>query len=251
MTAHRYEMPTRTAQEMTFLERLASVEKSSEQTFVEKVCAFPMWAPRQAVARFLAQHEVFRQILNVHGSIVEGGVAFGAGVGAWMHFSSIYESPNHGRRVVAFDTFHGFVGMGPEEKGSTSGLNYAGGMAAPVEDDIQCLANVHSMNRPVGHIPKVELVKGDACETIPRFLRDNPHFICALLVLDFDVAAPTRAALEHFLPRMPRGGIVCLDELNSPDWPGETIAVLESGLLQRGRLNRFPFTSTLSYVVLD
>ena len=49
-----------------------------------------------------------------------------------------------------------------------------------------------------------------------------------MLYLDFDIYEPTLTALENFLPRMPKGSVIAFDELNNPDWPGETMAFLES-----------------------
>ena len=103
------------------------------------------------------------------------------------------------------------------------------------------------MNRFVGHIPKVEIVRGDATATIPQYLRDNPQLTLALLYLDFDIYEPTRIALEHFVPRMPKGAIIAFDELNLKDWPGETVAVLETLNLREFRIERFRFGSTISF----
>jgi hypothetical protein len=36
---------------------------------------------------------------------------------------------------------------------------------------------------------------------------------------------PTLAALQPFVPRMPRDAVIAFDELNRPEWPGETLAV--------------------------
>ncbi len=63
---------------------------------------------------------------------------------------------------------------------------------------------------------RVQLVKGDAVKTIPKFVNDNPHVLVSLLFMDFDLYEPTRVALEHFLPRMPRGAIVAFDEARQP-----------------------------------
>jgi hypothetical protein len=103
------------------------------------------------------------------------------------------------------------------------------------------------MNRFIGHVPKVELVRGDSVKTIPQYLRQNPHLIVSLLYLDFDIYEPTRAALKHFLPRMPKGAVVAFDELNLKDWPGESIAVLESLNLKDYRIERLPFGSVISF----
>lgn len=247
---HRFDMPTRTEKERGFLQRLEELAQQSQTTNVERYANFPLWAPRQNVARFLAQWEIYREhIVHVHGSIIEGGVAFGGGLMAWAHFASILEPVNHTRRVIGFDTFSGFPGMAKEDARAESGLAYAGGMAAPVEQEITQLAAVHDMNRAIGHIPRVELVKGDACETIPKYVAENPHLVVALLTLDFDIYAPTAAALRCFLPLMPKGAVIVWDELNCKDWPGETQAALS--LLPKMRLRRFAWASTISYAVLE
>jgi hypothetical protein len=103
----------------------------------------------------------------------------------------------------------------------------------------------------LGHIPRVELVGGDACATIPKYLADNQHLVVALLYLDFDLYEPTKVALEVFVPRMPRGSIIAFDELCQKQWPGETAAVHEILGISRLRIQRFPFTPQLSFAVLD
>ena len=48
-------------------------------------------------------------------------------------------------------------------------------------------------NRFLGHVPKVQLIRGDAQETIPVFVEENPHVVVSLLFLDFDLYEPTKA----------------------------------------------------------
>lgn len=247
---YRFDLPTRTPREQDFLADLDQAARDSRTTNAERFMHFPLWAPRQAIARFLAQWELFKLVQGVHGSVVECGVAFGGGLMAWAHFLSIAEPVAHTRRVIGFDTFEGFPEMAAADAGAESGLAYSGGMAIPLEDEIAKLAFIHDGNRAVGHIPRVELVKGDACATIPAYVAANQHLVVSALVLDFDIYEPTRVALEHLLPLVPKGGIVAFDEVNCKDWPGETRAVRESGLLDRYRLRRCAFTSTMSYVVV-
>lgn len=71
------------------------------------------------------------------------------------------------------------------------------------------------------------MIKGDATQTIPEFLKDNRHVIISLLYLDMDIYEPTKVALKEFLPRMAKGSIIAFDELNWKSFPGETIATLE------------------------
>jgi len=61
---------------------------------------------------------------------------------------------------------------------------------------------------------------------------------------------PTKAALKHFLPRMPKGAVIAFDELNQKQWPGETLAVLEEVGINNIRIQRVPYTPSLSYAIL-
>lgn len=249
---YRFATPTRTTKESVFIDEIEAAARESRTSYVEKFANFPLWAPRQNVARFLAQYEIYRNhILPIHGSIIEGGVCFGGGLMAWAHLVSIFEPVNHTRRVIGFDTFEGFPGLSEADEKAESGMAYAGGMAAPLDEELAALAALHDTNRAVGHIPRVELVKGDANKTIPQYVKDNPHLIVAALVLDFDIFDPTWVALSEFAPLMPRGGVVIFDELNCKDWPGETRAVMAQEVLRLGKLQRFPYASTLSYLVIE
>lgn len=108
-------------------------------------------------------------------------------------------------------------------------------------------SNFTISNRFVGHIPKVELVRGDATRTIPEYVKNDPQLLVSLLDLDFDVYKPTKVELQQFLPRTLKGAVIAFNELNLRDWPGETVAALQ--VLERNKLllKRFPFGSTISY----
>ncbi len=205
---------------------------------------------RQDVAKFLARAELFQKVLHVQGSIVECGVYDGDGLMTWANLSAIFEPANHPRRVIGFDTFEGFPSLDAADGGAESPAAHEGGMSGLSYERILEKIARFDADRHVGHIPKVELVKGDASRTIPQYIEDNPHLVVALLNLDFDVHAPTATALALFRTRMPRGAVIVFDELNMADWPGETIALHETLGIDSLELRRFPFTSTLSYAVL-
>ena len=97
----------------------------------------------------------------------------------------------------------------------------------------------------------MELVVGDAMKTIPEYLQKNPHLVVAMLYLDFDLYEPTKLAIETFLPRMPKGAVLVFDELNQSQWPGETLAVMDTIGLRNLQIQRFPFTPQLSFAVLE
>ncbi len=96
-----------------------------------------------------------------------------------------------------------------------------------VYEELQELIKEFDDNRYLNQFPKVFLVKGDARETIPKYVEENPHLLVSFLFLDFDLYEPTKVALEYFLPRMCKGAIVAFDEIINPLWPSETQALLE------------------------
>ena len=219
---------------------------------IEKIEAFPKYASRQSIAKFLTKYEIFKRILHVNGSIVECGVLHGAGLLAWAKLSSIFEPANHVRKVIGFDTFGGFPSVACEDTqtGTFHDLK-EGALTGSSFDNVLESVKVYDRNRPVSHIPKIELVKGDICETAPAYLASNPHLVVSLLYLDLDLYEPSKKALEVFLPRMPKGGVIAFDELNAKIFPGETMAVMEQIGLRNLRIERFPFDSYVSFAVLD
>jgi hypothetical protein len=124
-------------------------------------------------------------------------------------------------------------------------------LAADSYEDLQHCIRLYDSNRMIGHIEKVVLIKGDAVRTIPVYLEDHPETVVSLLHLDFELYEPTKVAIEHFVPRMPKGAVLLFDELNNPVWPGETAAVQEAIGICNLRIARFPFEPHLSYAVLE
>lgn len=251
-TGYRFrEEKDATPQERSYQEELERYFATSVGSNVEKLRNFTKYSTRQSLTQFISRYEIFKRVLHVQGSIVECGVLFGGGLMAFAQLSAILEPVNNQRKVIGFDTFSGFPDLHEADRVGLSAHLRPSGFAVDTFDDLKEAVRLFDANRFLGHIPKVKLIRGDARETIPRYLEENPHTIVSLLYLDFDIYEPTKVALEHFLPRIPRGGIVVFDELNAENWPGETAAVLEMVEISKLRLERFPFDSYVSFAVVD
>jgi hypothetical protein len=223
--------------------------EASLGTNMDKLRSFAKFVPRQMLGTFLGKCELFNLALGVHGHIIECGVYLGAGLMTWANLSAIHEPFNHIRRVVGFDTFSGDTILSPQDTGKEA-IHAAGRFAVNSIDDLNECIRLYDLNRPIGHIPRVELVEGDVTKTVPAYLEENKHLVVAMLYLDFGVYEPTRVALEHFVPRMPKGSVLAFDELGHPAAPGEAQAALDTVGLRNLRIRRFPYATALSYAVL-
>jgi hypothetical protein len=242
---------TRSEKELSYTVQMEQCIADSPFSNLDKLRNFTLYMPRQDLTNFLVRYEIFRRVLEIQGSIIECGVLHGGGLMAWAQFSAIFEPTNHQRRIVGFDTFSGFPKLSQQDRLSESTQARPGGLAVDSFHHLQQCVALFDRNRFVGHVPKVELVRGDATKTIPQYLEENPQLIVSLLYLDFDIYGPTLAALKHFLPRMPKGAIIAFDELNLKDWRGESIAVLETLKLRDYRIERFPFGSVVSFAQIE
>ena len=247
----QFRSTTRSEKERGYAARMEQCIAGSPFSNLERVQNFTLYTPRQDLTNFLIRYEIFKRVLEVQGSVIECGVLRGGGLMAWAQFSAILEPTNHQRRVVGFDTFSGFPKLSKQDRSSESDEAHSGGLAADSYDHLQQCVELFDMNRFVVHVPKVELVRGDATTTIPHYLMDNPQLIVSLLYLDFDIYEPTLVALKHFLPRMPKGAVIAFDELNLKDWRGESIAVLESLELREYRIERCSFGSVMSFAQIE
>jgi hypothetical protein len=236
--------------DLEHLRLAAEVFGASAEPIPDRIDAFAKFASRRSLAKFLARNEIFKRMLGVNGSIVECGVLHGAGLFTFAQLSAIYEPYNHTRRIVGFDTFAGVPSVHEADTTSGSSSHFrSGALAGSTQEELRRAIALFDANRPLSHIPKIELVAGDLRETAAKYVAANPHLVVSLLYLDVDLYEPTKAALEAFLPRMPKGGIVAFDELNAQTFPGETTAALEVLGFSDTRLERFPFDPYISFCV--
>lgn len=242
----------RTPSEVDATERVANLFAQNPDPLTIKLENFPKYSRRVPLKRFLAMYEIFKRILPVKGSIVECGVFRGFGLMTWAKLSAILEPENLNRRIFGFDTFGGFPSLAPQDASANqASSNCVGDLKADSFSELQALIAEYDRDRYLGHIPKVELVKGDMCATIPSFLETHPHLLVSLLFLDCDLYQPTLLSLKSFVPRMPRGAIVAFDELDNPKWPGETLAMLEFSAGRPIRLERLEWDPYIAFAVIE
>jgi len=237
-----------------------SGEKEARKTLAEMLRAAPipdeelglnlgLFTNRQALSRILFMHEIYSRIVNVHGSVMEFGVRWGQNLSLFSAFRGMYEPFNYNRKIIGFDTFSGFPSVDGKDGAVPKSGSY--GVSENYQEFHDRILALHESASPIPQKKKYELVKGDATQTIRSYLEEHPETIVALAYFDFDIYAPTKACLEAILPRMPKGAVIGFDELNCPEFPGETLAVMETLSLPRCALRRSPLNPLCSYLVLE
>jgi len=206
-----------------------------------------VYMDRQLVTTILTRIKLFEKIIKVQGSIVECGVYQANSLFIYAHLSSIMEPYNFNRKIIGFDTFEGFRALSNKDSKNITEKNFSNTSYKHIKE----WSKIFDENRAVNNIEKIELIKGNAINTIPKYIKDNPHLIISLLYLDFDIYEPTSVALKHLLPLVPKGGIIGFDEINSKKWKGETIALKENIKLYDIKLQKFYFDPWVSFYEVE
>ena len=241
-----------TENELSLFSEYATYFDKSPLPTEMKLQGFAKYVRRQDISRFLAKNELFKAQIDAPGVIIECGTYIGQGLMTFSQLSSIYEPYNHTRKIIGFDTFRGFPSvnkkdLNKEYKWSEGDLYTIDN----IEDEIKKAIELHDSNRPIKHIEKTQLIPGDATKTIPKFIQENKHLVISMLYLDFDIYDPTKVAIDNFISRIPKGGIIAFDELNAGNCPGETMALLDSIGIQKLKLQKTPFDPYISFAKID
>jgi hypothetical protein len=210
-----------------------------------------LFIKRQDISTIIFKNELYKQILGVPGIVIEFGVRWGQNLALFESFRGMYEPYNHYRKIVGFDTFAGFPSV--HEKDGHSEITTPGAYSVTdrYEEYLNEILEYHEQQSPISHIKKFELVKGDASVSIEKYLSAHPETIVALAYFDFDIYEPTRKCLEAIGPHLTKGSVIGFDELNDKDFPGETIALREVMGLSKYRLQRCPYMSVPSFLVIE
>jgi len=210
-----------------------------------------MFLTSKSLSRILFFYELYKKIIHNHGVIMEFGVRWGQTLSIMSALRGIFEPFNRHRKIIGFDTFEGFSGIGAKDGELCRCVDGSFSVTAEYETYLDKLLNLHEKLNPIAHLKKYELVRGNAMETIPSYFAKHPETIVSLAVFDFDIYEPTRIALEVVKPHLCKGSIIVFDELCDDVFPGETIALQEVLGLNNVRIERNPMTARVSYVVIE
>jgi len=190
---------------------------------------------------------MFKMIEDLPGAVIETGVYRGNSLMLLAQLSQVLEPFAINRKFIGFDSFAGFSSI--DERHDPSNI----GPEMFSDTDLSILREaieVFDIDRPVNRLAKIELVVGDIVDKAAQYAEKHSELIVAMLILDSDLYLPTKAALEAFVPLMPKGGLIVFDELAYEPFPGETQALKEFFTVNSLELRRLRFDSSVVYVRL-
>ena len=204
------------------------------------------------LSRILCMDHLYQQIVDVMGVVMEFGTRWGQNASLFAALRGIYEPFNRHRKIIGFDTFTGFPSLHAKDNLGCDVIR-EGGLATTDDYDkyLEQVMQFQEADNPLSHIRKFEIRKGDATMEVDRYLEGHPETIVALAYFDFDIYEPTKKCLEAIRSRLVKGSVLAFDELNDPDSPGETAALMEVFGLHNIRLKRYRYASRVSYFVVE
>lgn len=230
-------------------EQLFGMLQDYRATPEEKERSLGLFLRGSLLARILAIADLYRQIVDIPGSILDIGTWRGQTAVVCENLRAIHEPLHFTRRIVCFDTFEGYTGFSQSDRASPT---HTDGTYAVGEDYAQYLAEllvVHERCNAMGqNHGKHRVLRGDCRETLPAFFDQHPNELVALAFFDVNAYDPTQQALSQVWERLVPGGIVAFWQLTRAEILAEGRAYAEQ--LLRGRphtLNRCPTYPGLCY----
>jgi hypothetical protein len=181
---------------------------------------FGLYSGTQTIATRLAIYEILKESMDVPGNLVEFGSWKGANLMFMAKVLNILQ-PNSLKKVFCFEGFEGLKTFDEKDLLDNSTESELTGKYKGDENVLRKMISLYEMDN------WVEIVKGNALETIDKFEDENPHMFFSFAYIDFDLYAPVKKALDFLESRMSRGGIIVFDEAMTDIWKGEGIAMKE------------------------
>lgn len=220
---------------MNVYEKLLDVLRKDSDNMTELMPYIGIFQNRLVFTKMLVQYEIYKKAMSVPGHIVELGVYRGE---SFFNFARFLEAHNMGERdsrVIGFDNFAGFTEVNQKDvsaanRDSASLANEHGVKVGGFNpgnrayERIMELVEIFEADHFVPQKPRLEIVKGDILETVPKYVKDHPGLRISILNLDCDMYEPTLCGLKHLYPLVSPGGVIILDEYGQEKFAGESAA---------------------------
>lgn len=200
-----------------FKARNAIKQLHGENVF-DYIDQFPLFACPQTLLRYQYIQSLLESVLSIPGDICE--------FGTWRGATAVYLAkmldelePQSNRRIIVFDNFDGLPE--PTASDGSNALKEVGNYRGD-KNSLEQIIEAFDLSH------RLELIEGDAIQTVPSYFSSNSHLLISLAYFDFDLYQPTIAAWNSIKNNISKGGVIVFDEgLDHELWPGEYKAAKE------------------------
>ena len=233
---------------LTLNDKRVGYFESSVGSLHDKINSFTRFSSRQNIAKLIAQYKLIEMTKNNLGSIVEAGVYFGSGLMGWANILASLEPYNYQCKVIGFDTFKGSTGVTKFDN-NKSIKRREGEYKAEVFEDLKKSISIFDEDRPLSHLTKIEIFKGDISTTSKKFVKENPQTNIRILHIGMNLYKPTLNTLKNFEKFYSNGTIIAVDGLNHSTG-GCMKAVREVFNIKNHQLKTFDFYPNFTYFLV-
>jgi len=232
------------ARDEYFWQEMQNIITERNYSLKEVMEHFPAYIMRRYMSKVFSHYEMFKNIIDLPGHVVELGIFRGRTLFTWSHLMDLFCPADPRRKIYGFDHFKGLDNF-TEKDGSFEKKEgkIVGGWRS-TEEEIQRICKIQNSDNIMPGTRRTRIVPGDLKETLPAFLEENPGFRISLLHFDVDLYEPTMYGLETLYPLVVKGGVICFDEYGVVPWQGETDAVDDffSRQKKQPKIVKHPFT---------
>lgn len=214
------------------IEKMIEDKMIDVQTILQNYMSF---TPCRQIRQTLAYYEIFKNIMDLPGSIAEIGVFMGNGLFTWAKLLEIFFPNNRTKKVYGFENFSGYTKEVSDI--DKAGVEYiarrykeAGSTVFKAERKVmEELLKINSLDNLIMGVDRIVLHSAPDLnlEGNLRKFTERGGVRLSLLVVDVNLYEPTKAALELMYPKLVKGGLILLRGYGTEPWEGESLAVDE------------------------
>jgi Macrocin-O-methyltransferase (TylF) len=233
--------------------KLFHLLKSYPATEEETERSLGLFLRGSLLARIFATRELYEQIIDLPGIVVDIGTWRGQTAVLCENFRAIFEPLNFNRRIVCFDTFTGYQGFSDVDKATALHKDGTYSVGESYVDYLKALLVLHEQNNAMGHNNgKHKVIAGDCRNTIPQFFKDVPGEVVSLAFFDVNAFDPTKAAFQEVYERTVPQGVIAFWQLSRESMPAEAMVYKQEILGKlRHRIRRSRFYPGLTYIIKE
>lgn len=213
---------------------------------------WPRYVRTNEFTRVLTFIHIYNLIKEIQGSILQVGVLEGNTMFSFAHLQENYEPRNYISKIYGFDTY----GIDDYKDVTAVDGEYLNSNVKTIPkvsslENLQKSVELFNRSRLFNQFNTIDLISGNAIETVPKFLNDNPGTPVRLLNMQISLYEVEKVVLKEVWPRMPKGAVVHFASLGYEGSPGVGKFVDDVLGIGNVRIQRFPFATKASYIVKE